>query len=234
MKTKDIIIFGVCILIAALVLGIFFYKARFPQNTIRVTGYATKGFESDMVKWSFAVSRSAGLKDIKNGYQLLTQDMDLLITELEMNGIDTGEISIQPPSAQPQYNRDGQISGYSIRQNIFVISHNLKTVEKLALKPDFIYEKGIILEYSNLEYNYSKIADLKKELLADATKDAMNRALEISKSSGAKLGKMVSARQGVFQITEPYSTEVSDYGVYSTATKKKNITVTVTASFIIK
>jgi hypothetical protein len=35
----------------------------------------------------------------------------------------------------------------------------------------------------------------------------------------------------VFQITEPFSTEVSDFGVHNTATKRKEITVTVHATF---
>jgi hypothetical protein len=35
----------------------------------------------------------------------------------------------------------------------------------------------------------------------------------------------------VFQITEPFSTEVTDYGVHSTSTRSKEITVTVHATF---
>ena len=36
---------------------------------------------------------------------------------------------------------------------------------------------------------------------------------------------------GVFQITEPYSTDVSDYGYYNTDTRTKSISVTVTTKF---
>jgi hypothetical protein len=39
---------------------------------------------------------------------------------------------------------------------------------------------------------------------------------------------------GVFQITAPYSTEVSDYGMYDTSTIDKQITAIVKASFEIK
>jgi hypothetical protein len=35
----------------------------------------------------------------------------------------------------------------------------------------------------------------------------------------------------VFQITEPYSTDVSDYGYYNTDTRTKSISVTVTTKF---
>lgn len=234
MRTKGIIIFSIGILLAALVLGIFFYNSRKPQNTIRVTGYATKRFESDILKWSLSIVRPSGLNDIKTGYQAIKQDVEFLTSELKKIGINENEITVQPVSNQPQYNRDGVISGYSVRQNLFIISNNLDALEKLARNPDFIYNKGIILESSYIEYNYSKISELKKELLAQATIDAKSRSEEIAKSANSKLGKMTSARQGVFQITEPNSNEVSDYGIYSTATKTKDITVTVSTTFIIK
>jgi hypothetical protein len=38
----------------------------------------------------------------------------------------------------------------------------------------------------------------------------------------------------VFQITEPYSTEVSSLGIYDTSTRKKQISVTASAVFAIK
>ena len=56
-------------------------------------------------------------------------------------------------------------------------------------------------------------------------------AEEIAKSTGDRIVHIVSARAGVFQITEPYSTEVADYGIYNTMTKKKDITVTVSTVF---
>jgi len=62
-------------------------------------------------------------------------------------------------------------------------------------------------------------------------KDAVARAHEIAGSGNTKLGKLREARAGVFQITEPYSTEVSDYGIYNTSTRSKSISVTLTAIF---
>jgi hypothetical protein len=234
MQTKHISIISTFIFLSSLIFGIFFYTSRKPQNTIRVTGYASKRFESDIVKWTLSITRSTGLSELKNGYQLLKRDLDTLIAGLKNKGINENEITIQSPTSQQQWNRDGQVFGYTIRQNLFVVTSNIDIVEKLARNPDFIYDKGIVLESSYLEYNYTKVGDLKKELLSEATKDAKSRALEIARSSGVKLGKISTARQGVFQITEPNSTDVSDYGIYSTATKQKDITVTVTVTFLIK
>jgi len=41
-------------------------------------------------------------------------------------------------------------------------------------------------------------------------------------------------KAGVFQIIEPYSTEVESYGMYNTSSRKKDITVTVHAQFLIE
>ena len=39
---------------------------------------------------------------------------------------------------------------------------------------------------------------------------------------------------GVFQITAPNSTDVSDYGVYDTSTLRKDVTAVVNVAFALK
>src|SRR5690606_25865013 len=74
---------------------------------------------------------------------------------------------------------------------------------------------------------------LKHNLLASATRDALRRAGEIAGSAGREVGSIVSARAVVFQINEPYSNEVSAYGMYNTRTREKQITVTVHSTFVL-
>ena len=50
-------------------------------------------------------------------------------------------------------------------------------------------------------------------------------------SSGEKLGSLVSARQGVIQITKPNSTATSSYGTYDTETIDKVVKLVVTVEF---
>jgi len=71
-------------------------------------------------------------------------------------------------------------------------------------------------------------------MLGLATNDAKLRAQKIAEQAGTEIGDLKSASMGVFQITAPYSTEVSDYGMYDTSTIDKQITAIVKASFEIK
>jgi len=76
--------------------------------------------------------------------------------------------------------------------------------------------------------------EIKKQLLSYATKNARERAEEIvAMTESGKIGKMLSARAGIFQITEPLSTDIAGYGIHSTSTRKKTIKVTVNAVFSI-
>jgi uncharacterized protein len=81
---------------------------------------------------------------------------------------------------------------------------------------------------------YTKLADLRPKLLADATKDALGRAKVLVDATGGKLGSLRDVNVGVFQITAPNSTEVSDYGVYDTTTLRKDVTAVVNVSFALK
>jgi uncharacterized protein len=70
--------------------------------------------------------------------------------------------------------------------------------------------------------------------LRTSLEPAKRRAEEIVGSTGGKVGGVTSARAGVFQITEPFSTEVSSFGVHNTSTRRKEITVTVHSAFRIR
>ena len=70
--------------------------------------------------------------------------------------------------------------------------------------------------------------------MAKASENAKERAKLLVLGSGAKLGKVVSASQGVFQITKPLSNEISDYGVYDTSSVEKQITCVVTIQFAVE
>jgi hypothetical protein len=233
-RSRDYIILGFCIIIASLTFGYFFYISRTQDTTVKVVGFASKKFDSDVVKWHITTNRNVGLNDVAQGYAQLAADRIKIYQQLQTARISETDINTQPVNVLPAYGNNGTISGYSLTQTFFLISDNVVTVETLALNPASLFESGIIIQSSVLEYFSSKLAEIKHELLADATEDAKKRAEEITKRIGMTVDKMVSARAGVFQIKEPFSNEVSDYGIYTTSTKKKEITVTVSCTFAMK
>ena len=223
---------GLSIILGALIFGLFFRSTRAQVDTIQVTGAATESFTSDIAKWRVTLTRQVPEGETAAGYDRLREDVESFSTRLGSAGIGQNEISVQPVTSQPYWGRDGVREGYMLNQSLYVLSRSPETLEDLARNPGTLLTSGAMLEQSTLEYYYSGIDSLKHSLLAAATRDAKARATEIADADeGFGLGPLQSARAGVFQITEPFSTETSGLGMFSTSTRDKEITVTVHAVF---
>jgi hypothetical protein len=90
---------------------------------------------------------------------------------------------------------------------------------------------GIPVQVNPVQYVYTRLADIRPALLAAAVRDATNRGRVLLRAGGAKLGGLRGVNVGVFQVTAPNSTEVSDYGVYDTSTLRKDVTAVVNVTF---
>jgi len=222
------------IVIAAIVFGWFFKASRTTEDNVRVVGSASKRVVSDIVKWRLSIARTATEEGISEGYRRLHDDVQGTISSLKSAGVADDEITVQAISTYPIYNSSGVTNGLNISQSILVISPKVADIEKLAVDPKLIVGEGVILQNSNVEYFHSDLAAIKRELLKDAMIDARARAEVLAGAGEVRITKLLNSSVGVFQITEPFSTEVSDYGMYTTSTKQKDITVTVRAAFMVE
>ena len=83
-------------------------------------------------------------------------------------------------------------------------------------------------------YVYTKLAPLKIQMLAEASKDARLRAERIATSSGSQLGRLITARMGVMQVNPKFSSQVSGEGNNDKTTLEKDAMAVVTASFEVR
>lgn len=224
------IVLSAALIISSYIFGKFLYDSRQPLRTLNTVGIASKQYDTDTIKWSITLEERSGIKNIKDLYSKLNDGYKKLEKALKANGINE-KITVTPMNMYPNYNRDGVISGYVANQKFYIISKDIDKVESLALFPDKLTESGILIKNSKLGYYYSKVDDMKKEILAKATINARERGDEIISNTDYKVGDIINARTGVFQITEPYSTAIASYGLYNTSSRRQEIKVTVHVTF---
>lgn len=229
--SRSFVLPSIAVVVAAAVLGFSFVRGRRPAGTVSVVGAATVPFTSDVVRWRVTLMRQVAIGGEVAGYGRLAEDRRRFLERLTEGGVPAEDASIQPVTTGGVWDRDGRQTGVQLRQSFLVVSRDVDAVENLALDPGDLIRDGLGLENSNLEYFFDGIADLKHSLLRQAREDAEARAEEVA---GDALGNLLSARAGVFQIREPFSTEVQGYGVYSTSTRAKEMTVTVHATFALR
>jgi hypothetical protein len=241
MKNKNYYIIAAAIIIAALIMGGFFYQAVNNKSTIKVVGIAKKSFTSDTVKWSLTLSSEVGKNELEQGYRSMKTKLNKFKAEIKAEGIATEQFNIQPITVIKQYNyitKNGNsqrvFTGYELKQYLFLVSKDIDQIENLVLNPLQMYQKDIIIDNSNLQYFYSQIDDLKKEIIANATVNAEERAARMLENTDLKVNKVLAMNSGIFQITEPFSTNTSSMGIYNTSSKNKEISVTAHVTFSIK
>jgi len=213
-----------------------FVKIKSGSNVITVTGSAKKQITSDLVVWTGTFSAKS--QDLKTAYSLLEGNKNSVQTYLDKQGLtDTivySSINTNVHYVMGQYGQQtSEIEAYELSQDVTISSANIDKITEISRNITELINEGVQFQSQPPQYMYTKIADLKIEMLAAATKDATTRAQMIAENAGSKLGKLKSASMGVFQITPKYSNDVTDSGISDTSSLDKEITAVVNCQFYV-
>jgi len=232
-------IIAIAIAAAGFIIGLAFLASAIKNrnqsdNTISVTGLGTKKFTSDLIAWSGNFSRNSF--ELKSAYDELANDKKVIENYLISKGIPKNEMVFSAVDIQKQFNystdnmgrSQKSFAGYQLSQRVSIDSKDVAKIENLSRNITEIINLGIEFTSSPPNYFYTKLADVKQQMIADATKDAKQRAERIAENAGSKLGNLKKATMGVTQITEPNSTEEFSYGgTFNTSSKEKEASITI-------
>lgn len=219
-------------------MGLFGWQFSDSRNAtgLTVTGSVKERVSSDLAKWSASFSRKSDVGNLKDTVNLIESDkkkIQKVVTDL---GLDSKGITFQPFRTEAIYEvvngtYTQNIIGYTVHQDIDVESADIDKIESLTNQTKNIVDLGIVLDYQQTNFLYTKLGDLRPKLFAEATKDALARAQAIASGTGSTVGEIISARTGVIQILPPNSTDIADYGAYDLSTREKDISATVSVTF---
>lgn len=230
-------VIGVSLVAAAAIFSWAFYQTRNTKDVLSVTGSAKQRVTSDTVKWTGNFSRTVLTTELKSGYDQMDQDLRIVKRFFADQGIADKDLATSPVTMdQPSsYNQSADAPReYVLKQTVEIQSNDVAKITALAKSIQPLINQGVIFSTQSVEYYYSKLPDLRIQMLGEAVKDAKVRADEIAKSSGRKVGALESAGMGVVQLLPVNSVEVSDYGAYDTSSIEKEAMVTVKTSFTLK
>ena len=241
MKYLSAIIFSIAIVIAAWFLGNSYVDRANPDGTISVTGAGSENFTSDLIVWEGRFIQMS--ENLETAYNQLNRDKNTVKSYLIEKGIKEENIvfnSVQTDEQREQKYQNGNyvgsiFKGYQLTQSVKIESNDVELIESVSREITELLNKGVQFNSTPPRYYYTKLADLKIEMISKATEDARVRAEKIAENSGGTLGELKSANMGVFQITGQNSGE--DYswsGAYNTADKRKTASITMRLEYEIK
>ena len=218
------------------------YKKYSSGNGITVTGSASCDFESDLIVWRGSFS-SYGTTP-KMAYQSIKNDAEVVKRYLMDNGLSENEISFSSVSISQrwitEYNEEGNVigeylDGYDLNQSVTVTSENVDKVDSISKDITKLIESNIEFESYSPEYYYTKLDELKLDLIEQATANAKTRADIVASGTGAKTTRLLSANLGVFQITAQNTNSDYSYGgAFDTSSRQKTASITVKLNYSVE
>ena len=208
---------GLSIIAAAAIISVAYINRNKAAQQISVTGLGTFDFTSDLVVWKGRFTQIAN--DMSSAYELLERDREVITDYLIKRGLEANDFIFTAIHMEEEFNyiydnqgnRIKEFVGYRMHQGIEIESGEVDKIEELSRDISTIIKKGVQFSSDHPQYYYTKLSELKIEMIAKATEDGRIRAEQIALNSNAKLGNLKEARMGVFQIIGKNSNE--DYSL---------------------
>ena len=222
-------------------------KIKPEKRTINVVGSAKKRIVSDLIEWEAVLEARA--PDRTAAYKLLRENSEQTVAFLEAQGIKRAEIQPQSATFEQEFDVTEEFKvfpgakeatrvekrtpkGFVTRQAIVIRSTDVQRIEKASREVTSLLEQGISISSGQPAYYYTRLGELKVEMLAAAGKDSRARADNILKSTGgANIKRLIDANMGIININPANSTETSNEGNNDHTSYEKDIITIVRAEF---
>ena len=195
-----IVVLGLC-----LKAGIDGFSHR--DRAVTVRGLCEKEVMANKVTWPI-VTKEMG-NELTAIYDKIQRNNDAILAFLKDNGIEDSEISVNPPAVNDRmansYSSENIRYRYNVTNVIVVTSSKVDKIRKLIEVQTQLLKQGIAVaedyEYQTT-YEYTDLNSIKPEMIAEATRNAREAANKFAADSDSRLGKIKTATQGQFSITD--------------------------------
>ncbi|MFO0580423.1 MAG: SIMPL domain-containing protein [Polyangia bacterium] len=222
-------------------------RSRTDDQTIRVPGAAKRRVESDLAVYRAALTYQAA--DAGSGYKGLAAAVARLDRTLrtrrgpreELRGGETQQlsaVSVREVCQSENCRKTGTLDRYELTQSIEIRSPDLSGLTQLAADSASLVSQADLaspelkLEVRDIDYVFTRLEELKLEALAEATRNARERAAQLAAAAGVRLGPVLSAHLGDVEIRVP--DQPSQRYADDATSRQKDIVSNVTVTFAIR
>ena len=207
----EAIVLGAFLCLGLIVLGYLIsssiIRIKGLDRTVTVKGLSEREMPANRAIWPIKFSEADN--DLSNLYSVVQKKTELIVAFLKKNGFEDKEISILAPAildrqAQGYVDPNKIKFRYTANSIITVYTRKVDSIRETMKKLVQLGKQGIAIggqdHQTMIEYLFTKLNEIKPEMVEEATKKAREVAEKFAKDSNSRLGKIKRARQGQFSI----------------------------------
>jgi len=188
------------VIVGGYLLGDGVRRARMADRAVTVRGLAERNVTADLATWTVVISRQATeLAEAQSG---VDQDARTVSAFFGRMGFRPQDLSDAGATVSQFYDSNrGQNSVTVRRQMQLRTSDVMRARNAFARQFELIRDGVAIDEGSSMVYSFTRLNDIKPDMIAAATRDARRGAEQFARDSGSAVRGIRSATQGYFSIT---------------------------------
>lgn len=195
------LVLGLSIIISGWIFGNKFYQSRFSDRYVSVKGLAEMEVKATLASWTLE-SRLDG-PDFETVKQGVNNQSKIMTDWFLGKGFHRNEIKIEDVSVTRNYYQEGQ-PPFNGAVRVSLQTENVDLLEEVSGMTTELLDQGVFLSgdrWSNRpRYYFTGVNEIKPELLRDATQAALESAKEFAENSGASVGNIKYANQGIIVL----------------------------------
>ncbi len=207
-------------------LGDGLLRAKEAERSVTVRGLAERDVTADLATWTISYAASStSLAEAQSKIRSDTSAIESFFSELGFP-----KDALEPTGANvSSYTTDGIIT-YTVRQRLALRTNDIERARRAVARQFDLVGRGVFLEEgSAMSYTFTRLNDIKPEMVAEATRDARAAAQQFAEDSGASVGAIKDATQGYFSI-DARDGDSGGWGQSDSPFKKVRVVTTVNFS----
>lgn len=187
--------------LAGLFIGHGVSRVQRGAPTVSVRGLAERDVVADLATWTIAMQANGS--DLAVVQRKADADVAAVQHFLVANGFRPEEISMRGSSVNQYFDSSRGSLNITLRQRVQVRTTGIERMQKAFANQADLIRQGVALDSDSggLTYSFTKLNDVKPAMIAEATRSARQAADQFARDSGAHVGDIRQASQGLFSIT---------------------------------
>jgi uncharacterized protein len=189
---------------AGYLVGHGFEVARSTDRYVTVKGLAETFVAADLAVWPLRLTATGddlGRVQEQIDAGLATITGFLREHEIEEDAIQPQRVEVTDLLAQPYRPEGAGDNRFILAQTVIVRTEQVERVAALNQQTGELIRRGVVLvDTGGPTYLFTRLNDIKPELLAEATRNARAAAEQFAADSGSEIGEIRRASQGLFEI----------------------------------
>jgi hypothetical protein len=195
------------ITLAGVFAGRGFVEGRKADRFVTVKGVAERDVEADVALWPLRYVSTDD--DLARAQSKIEASRKAILAFLDTHGISAENAQLRSLEVEDRlaqaYQSGSVASRFTITQTMMVRSTEPPSIRAASQAVGELVDAGVVLSASGgwaggPTYVFIRLNDFKPEMIAEATASAREAAAKFAQDSGARLGGIRRASQGVFEI----------------------------------